>query len=152
MSINFGAMKKGKTVTETPIKPSKPHKPKTDWKKKYENQSKELEQVYENLRRFGEENSNLKARIDELEGPIADELDMHRQQEANLKKAVDELTMQLSKFQFDPVKFSQLAQVLTYLRVHGNKQALIRVKEIVGTTELSEVRKWIFDLLEAPYK
>ena len=68
------------------------------------------------------------------------------------KKALNQVTMQLVKFQFDPQKFSELAQLLTYLRIHGTKAALQRVNEIVGTTEISAVRKWIFDLLEEPYK
>ena len=166
MGVDFGKFKSkvGRTDDKrtskrtTTVSKSTPKPDRTDWKGKLKSAEKELKALRKSHAETFNELTELKAWADAVKKDetqmyeLKDEIHRLTVQDNMNKKALDKAVMKLAQFQFDPQKFSQLAQLLTYLRVHGNKQALIRVKEIVGTTELSEVRKWIFDLLEAPYK
>lgn len=168
MGIDFGDLDADEKVDTTP-KSGKPSTPRTNYKRKY----KQLEVAFDNLQESNKQayehvTEKLQTKITELnelerwaENVKKNETQMHELQDeihrltvqGNMdKKALDKTTMMLAKLQFNPLKFSQLVQVLSYMRIHGTKSALQRVTEIVGTTEIVEVRKWIFDLLEAPYK
>lgn len=138
MELDFGSFKKEKTVTPKSVTPKVPR---TDYKKMYEITKKSLDEWKKRAEGWRQDTNRLH-----------DENLMLRQQEEQMKKAIDILSKQVERFKFRPQQYSQIAQVLTYMRLHGTKAALQRVKEMVGTTEISAVRKWIFDLLEEPYK
>lgn len=140
-------------------KPTPSRASRTKWKNKYEDVKSENELLLvevANLKKGIEIGKNeyqkLLLRINELEGPIADELDMYRQQEAQQKQAIDILTQKLEKFQFNIPKFIELMELLSVMRLHGGEDNLAVARRIVGDTQIKKVRKWIYDLLEAPYR
>ena len=83
---------------------------------------------------------------------LKDEIHRLKVQDAMSKKAIDKLTLEAEKFKFRPQQYSELSQLLISMRVRGNRAQKQTVIDIVGTTDIVEVRKYIFNLLEAPYK
>ncbi len=81
-----------------------------------------------------------------------DTIGMLRQQEAMSKQAIDRLTLEVERYKFRPHQYSEIAQILVSMRVRGNPAQKAAVERIVGTTDITAVRKYIFDLLEAPYQ
>ncbi len=163
----------GTATVPDPVK--QPNRSRTDWKKKYE----QLESSHEQLKnaaeikiktmekglgvgkkaydKLQEEFFDLKTWADAVKKEetqmyeLKDEIHRLKVQDAMSKKAIDRLTLEAEKYKFRPQQFSEIAQLLVSMRVRGNRAQKDAVINIVGTTDIVEVRKYIFKLLEAPY-
>ena len=158
--IDFGALG-SKNASTGPSKKtqsvSSPSKPRTDWKKKFEELKKDHDTVADDYERVIENRNALLIRIDELEGPIADEMDMLRQQEAQGKQSMDLMSKQLEKFKFRPQQYSQILNIMNCLQINTNPRQKARLKELLNIGEedhigIYDIRDAVTDLLEEPYK
>jgi len=170
--LDFGALRKDRMGTDAPQRApagtatvsqsvKKPTRNRTDWKKKYEQLKDTAEKELRALRKSHAETFNelteLKTWAEAVKKnetqmhELQDEIHRLKVQDAMSKKVIDKLTLEAEKYKFKPESYSKIAQLLVSMRVRGNRAQKETVINIVGSTDIVEVRKYIFDLLEAPY-
>ena len=159
--IDFGALgtvttKRPSTRTTTPTK-STPKPDRTNWKRKYEKLNKDFDVISKDYEKVIANRNALFDRVEELEGPIADEMDMLRQQEAQGKQAIDLMSKQLEKFKFRPQQYSQILNIMNCLQINTNPRQKARLKELLNIGEedhigIYDIRDAITELLEEPYQ
>jgi len=83
---------------------------------------------------------------------LKDEIHRLTVQDNMSKKVIDKLTLEAERYKFRPQQYSEIAQLLISMRVRGGRVQKETVMGIVGSTDIKDVRAYIFKLLEAPYK
>ena len=166
--LDFGALKKDRSDTDTPIRApdgtatvaestKKQTRKRNDYKKKYEQEKSSREQLQKVNTMIQDELNELKTWADAVKKEekesyeLRDEIHRLRVQNNMDKKALNQLALEHERYKFRPQQYSEIAQLLVSMRVRGNAAQKQAVINIVGTTDIVEVRKYIFKLLEEPY-